>query len=100
VAYKEANSHPEPMIELSDAQIAPMSPISRFSPTSAGRVTEAALVSVAMIDSSFLVSIVPRGACHSRSEGSLQRVSLYISRVKNIVGTIYTLRKRSTDSVS
>ena len=41
VAYKEANSHPEPMIELSDAQIAPTSPISRFSPTSAGRVTVA-----------------------------------------------------------
>ena len=50
--------------------------------TSAGRVTVAALVSVAMIDSSFLVSIVPRGACHSPGGGSLQRVSLHIGRVR------------------
>jgi hypothetical protein len=66
-AYSAPNSQPEPMIELSDAQTAPMKPISRFSPTSAGLVTVAPAepVSVAMIDSSSLVSTVPRGACHS-----------------------------------
>jgi len=83
-AYSAPNSQPEPMIELSDAQTAPMKPISRFSPTSVGLVTVAPAepVSVAMIDSSFLVSTVPRGACHSLGEGALQRVNLYISRVR------------------
>jgi hypothetical protein len=45
-------------------------------------VAPAEPVSVAMIDSSFLVSIVPQGACHPRGDGALQRVSLYISRVR------------------
>ena len=30
------NSQPEPMIEVSDAQVAPIRPISRFRPTSVG----------------------------------------------------------------
>src|SRR5487761_1854879 len=37
-ANSEANSHPEPMIEVSDDQMAPISPISRLRPTSAGLV--------------------------------------------------------------
>ena len=31
-----ANNHPEPIIEVSDAQVAPISPISRRRPTSSG----------------------------------------------------------------
>src|ERR1700690_4463204 len=37
-AKNAPNSQPEPMIEVSDAQVAPINPISRFSPTSAGAV--------------------------------------------------------------
>ena len=37
-ANSAPNSQPEPMMELSDDQTAPMNPISRFSPTSAGLV--------------------------------------------------------------
>ncbi len=43
-----ANSQPEPMIEVSEAQMAPISPTSRRRPTSAGLVS--ATVSDAMID--------------------------------------------------
>src|SRR5580693_9585914 len=49
-APKAPNSHPEPMIEVSEAQVAPTSPISRLRPTSAGLVSATAPVSVAMID--------------------------------------------------
>src|SRR3954451_20313722 len=35
-AVSGANSQPEPMIEVSEAQVAPTSPSSRLSPTSAG----------------------------------------------------------------
>jgi hypothetical protein len=38
-AFHEPNSQPDPMIEVTDAQVAPISPISRFRPTSAGRVS-------------------------------------------------------------
>jgi hypothetical protein len=38
------------MIEVSEAQVAPISPISRFRPTSVGVVTPDPAVSVAMID--------------------------------------------------
>src|ERR1700722_7797488 len=55
-AKKAPNDQPEPMIERPDAQTAPMNPTSRLRPTSAGRVSAAEPVSVAMIDSSFLVS--------------------------------------------
>src|SRR5579862_4123260 len=50
-AYSAPNSQPEPMIELSDAQTAPMNPISRLRPTSPGVVTVAPVdpVSVDMI---------------------------------------------------
>src|SRR5436190_24061510 len=37
-AKSEPNSQPEPMIEVSDAQVAPTNPISRLRPTSVGRV--------------------------------------------------------------
>src|SRR5580700_1020811 len=47
-AYRAPNSQPEPMIEVSDAQVAPIRPISRLRPTSVGLVTTT--VSVAMID--------------------------------------------------
>jgi len=62
-----ANSQPEPMMDVSDAQAAPTSPSSRLRPTSAGWVTAAgALESVAMIDSSFLVPrSCPEGPCHA-----------------------------------
>ena len=49
-AKSEPNSQPEPMIEVSDAQVAPISPISRLSPTSAGLVTATPEASVAMCD--------------------------------------------------
>ena len=53
-ANSAPNSQPEPMIEVSDAQVAPISPSSRLRPTSVGRVTvtpgPAPDVSVAMID--------------------------------------------------
>src|SRR5216683_8076634 len=55
-ANSEPNSQPEPMIEVSDAQVAPIRPISRLRPTSAGVVT-VATDSVAMIEPSF------RSAC-------------------------------------
>ena len=41
-ANSAPNSQPEPMIEVSDAQVAPISPISRLRPTSVGWVTTAA----------------------------------------------------------
>ena len=52
-AYSAPNSQPEPMIDVSDAQVAPISPSSRLRPTSVGRVTTpgpAPDVSVAMVD--------------------------------------------------
>jgi len=44
---------PEPMMEVSDAQVAPMRPISRLSPTSAGLVVAGATDSVVMSEPSF-----------------------------------------------
>src|SRR6202012_4019019 len=72
-AYNAPNSQPEPMMELSDAQTGPMNPISRLRPTSAGELTVAEPVSVAMMDSSLLVSwSCPEGrrltSCGSREE--------------------------------
>ena len=49
-ANSAPNSQPDPMIEVSDAQVAPIRPISRFRPTSAGFVTATPVVSVAMLD--------------------------------------------------
>ena len=40
-AVSGANSQPEPMIDVSDAQVAPIRPISRLRPTSAGLVSVA-----------------------------------------------------------
>src|SRR5450755_1931626 len=51
-AVSGANSQPEPMIDVSDAQVAPISPISRLRPTSAGLVA-VATDSDAMIEPSF-----------------------------------------------
>jgi hypothetical protein len=48
-AYQAPNSQPEPMIVVSEEQTAPISPISRLRPTSAGLVTTAP----AMSESSF-----------------------------------------------
>src|SRR5262249_27655871 len=53
-----AKSQPEPMMDVSDAHAAPISPNSRFRPVWAG-VVWTAVLSVAMIDSSFRFSIVP-----------------------------------------
>src|SRR6266436_3052769 len=50
-AVSGANSQPEPMIEVSDAQVAPIRPISRLRPTSAGLVT-VVTDSVAMLEPS------------------------------------------------
>ena len=49
-AYSAPNSQPEPMIDVSDAQVAPISPSSRLKPTSVGVVTATPAVSVAMCD--------------------------------------------------
>src|SRR5215471_4013290 len=48
-----ANSQPEPMMDVSDAQVAPISPSSRLRPTSVGLVST--VTSVAMIDLSPIV---------------------------------------------
>jgi hypothetical protein len=53
VAYSDANSHPEPIIEVSDAQVAPISPISLRRPTSAG------LVSTTLPDSDAITDLFP-----------------------------------------
>src|SRR5580704_13185472 len=49
-AYSAPNSQPEPMIDVSDAQVAPIRPNSRLRPTSVGWVTATPVVSVAMVD--------------------------------------------------
>jgi hypothetical protein len=46
--FHEPNSQPEPMIEVTDAHVAPMNPISRRRPTSVGTV----LVATAMFEPS------------------------------------------------
>ena len=51
-AVSGANSQPEPMIDVSDAQVAPIRPNSRLRPTSAGLVTST-VDSAAMIEPSF-----------------------------------------------
>ena len=48
-AKSAPNSQPDPMMEVSDAQVAPISPISRLRPTSDGAVVGAATDSVAMV---------------------------------------------------
>jgi len=48
-AYQAPNSQPEPMIAVSEEQIAPIGPISRLRPTSAGP----AVIAPAMSESSF-----------------------------------------------
>src|SRR5213082_1001242 len=47
-ANSAPNSQPEPMIDVSDAQVAPISPSSRLKPTSVGFVTATPAVSAAM----------------------------------------------------
>ena len=86
-ANSGAKSQPEPMIDVSDAQVAPISPSSRFRPTSVGLVTVTG-VSVAMIDALF--SIVPRGACRPPC-GADVGVSYEQSEI--IVEMIITLEK-------
>ena len=56
-AYSAPNSQPEPMMEVSDAQVAPISPISRLRPTSDGAVVGAATDSVDMVRTFFRVRI-------------------------------------------
>src|SRR6185437_10498127 len=51
-AVSGANSQPEPMIDVSDAQVAPIRPNSRLRPTSAGLVIST-VDSAAMIEPSF-----------------------------------------------
>src|ERR1700689_3135905 len=92
-AYSAPKSQPEPMMELSDAQTAPMNPISRLRPTSVGDVTLAEPVSVAMIDSSFRFSIVPLRASHAPRGFRGGRVCVQLCRVRNIVETNITIEK-------
>src|SRR6266516_1152751 len=49
-AKSAPNSQPEPMIDVSDAQVAPISPSSRLKPTSVGAATATPEASVAMCD--------------------------------------------------
>src|SRR5215467_60516 len=51
-AVSGANSQPEPMIEVSDAQVAPTRPSSRLRPTSVGRISVSATDSLAMFEPS------------------------------------------------
>src|SRR6266700_7948152 len=55
--FHEPNSQPEPMSEVIDAQVAPISPISRLRPTSAGLVTGGVTDSVAMFEPSSRVRL-------------------------------------------
>src|SRR5580698_861247 len=89
-ANSAPKSQPEPMMEVSEAQVAPISPISRRRPTSAGLVrgTPVDPVSVAMIDALF--SILPRGAC-SPPSGWVANVPYEQSEI--IVGMIITYEK-------
>ena len=65
-ARNAPNSQPEPMIEVSDAQVAPIRPMSRFRPTSVG------VTAVAPTDSVLLAMLdpfsdrAPWGGCHPR----------------------------------
>ena len=65
-ARNAPNSQPEPMIEVSDAQVAPMKPMSRFRPTSVGvtAVAPTASVLLAMLDP--FSDRAPWGGCHPR----------------------------------
>jgi hypothetical protein len=56
-AKSDPNSHPEPMIEVSDAQAAPMKPISRFSPVSTG--------ATAVVGASVLLAILDPFSGHA-----------------------------------
>src|SRR6202042_3909125 len=49
-AKSAPNSQPEPMIDVSDAHVAPISPSSRLRPTSVGVATPTPAVSAAIID--------------------------------------------------
>src|SRR5215475_4482479 len=60
-ANSAPNSQPEPMIDVSDAQVAPISPSSRLKPTSVGASTATPADSVAMFDP---FPIEPRRASH------------------------------------
>src|SRR5215467_2726446 len=66
-AYSAPNSQPEPMIDVSDAQVAPISPSSRLKPMSVGCATATPEVSVAMCE---LFSIVPRRAIRPQERDS------------------------------
>jgi hypothetical protein len=72
------------MIELSEAQIAPINPTSRFRPTSAGRVITAPAdpVSVAM---SISLPVVPRRAGHPSNGIPDGRMSMTYASSENIV---------------
>ena len=65
-ANSAPNSQPEPMIDVSDAQVAPISPSSRLRPTSAGFVTATPAVSV--LPCAIPFPIMPRRACQPRCE--------------------------------
>ena len=74
----DPNSQPDPIMDVSDAHAAPISPSSRFRPVSAGVVVTAVL-SVAMIDSPFLVSRSnPEGRATRPAGSRLERVSVAV----------------------
>ena len=83
-ARNAPKSQPEPMIEVSDAQVAPIKPISRFRPTSVGTEAEAPTASVllAMLDP--FSDRAPQG-CHPRVGSSVMQVSVVYALSENIV---------------
>src|ERR1700742_2292682 len=74
------------MIEVSDAQVAPISPSSRFSPTSAGAAVVAAASVLLLIPDPFS-DRAPQGGCHPRVGSRELQVSVAYALSENIVET-------------
>src|ERR1700760_888493 len=74
------------MIEVSDAQVAPISPSSRFSPTSAGAAVVAAASVLLLIPDPFS-DRAPQGGCHPRVGSREMQVSDAYALSENIVET-------------
>src|ERR1700748_2036698 len=74
------------MIEVSDAQVAPISPSSRFSPTSGGAAVVAAASVLLLIPDPFS-DRAPQGGCHPRVGSREMQVSDAYALSEHIVET-------------
>ena len=85
-ANSAPNSQPEPMIEVSDAQVAPIKPISRFRPTSVGTWRPWLPRLLCYLPCSIPFPIVPRRAGATRvSDRRVMQVSVAYALSENIV---------------